>query len=228
MDLALLLTLGALALWDSTSFGTLGIPLVLMLSSDRRQGGRLVVYLTTISVFYFLVGVALMMGLSVVMERFGAALESQPAYWVQLVLGVFLFALSWKFDSKKQKKPWEPKVGGPLTMMGVALTAGLVEVATMFPYLAAVGLMTTAGLGAAQWLPLLAGYVVLMVVPMLVLMAGRALAGPRIEGMLERVRAFITRNAASAVGWTLAIVGFLIARDALVKLDFFRDLVAGG
>lgn len=220
MSAALLLTLAALALVDSTSFGTLGVPVVMMVASERSQTSRLLIYLATITLFYFLVGVALMLGLSALMENFGDALRSRPAYWVQLVVGVGLFALSFRFSSKRQPKPWEPKLGGPRVMVALGLTMGLVEVATMIPYLAAVGIMTTSGLAAAQWVPLLVAYVLLMVVPALLLLAGRALARDWLEPRLERLRAFLLKHAASAVGWTLAIVGVLITRDAAIYLFF--------
>ena len=41
-------------------------------------------------------------------------------------------------------------------MILLGLTAGLLEVATMVPYLAAIGIMTTSDLPVMQWVPLLA------------------------------------------------------------------------
>jgi hypothetical protein len=226
MTIGLLLGLAALALVDSTSFGTLGIPLVLMLTMDRSGTPRLFLYLATVAVFYFLVGVALMLGLSAALENFGELLQSRPAYIVQLALGVGLFVLSFRFDPKrraKQGKPelrFQPRVGGPATMVTLGLTAGVVEVATMVPYLAAIGLMTTSGLAAAQWLPVLAAYVLVMILPILAIMGVRAAAGKRLEPRLERLRDWLTKHSVSAAGWALAIVGFLLARDAAFYLFF--------
>ncbi|RVX43538.1 Sap-like sulfolipid-1-addressing protein [Nonomuraea polychroma] len=226
MTIGLMLALAALAVIDSTSFGTLVIPIYLLLASERSRVARLLIYLGTIAAFYFLVGVALMLGLSATMENFGDALRSRPAYWVQLVLGVGLFALSYKFDPKRRAKlgkperRFEPRVGGPRVMVLLALTAGVVEVATMVPYLAAVGIMTTSGLPTGQWLPLLAGYVLIMIVPPLALMGLRAVAASWLEPKLERLRAWLTKNSASMVSWSLAIVGFLLARDAVSNLFF--------
>jgi hypothetical protein len=226
MTIGLMLTLAALAVIDSTSFGTLVIPIYLLLVSDRSRTARLLIYLGTIAAFYLLVGVALMLGLSTAMESFGDALRSRPAYWVQLVLGVGLFALSYRFDPKwraKRGKPerrLEPRAGGPRVTVLLALTAGVVELATMVPYLAAVGIMTTSGLTAGQWGPLLAGYVVVMILPPLALMGLRALAAGRLEPKLERLRAWLAKHSASMASWGLAIVGFLLARDAAFVLFF--------
>ncbi|WP_431910243.1 GAP family protein [Nonomuraea jabiensis] len=221
MTIGLLLALAALALVDSTSFGTLGIPVYLLLAS-KRPGG-LLVYLATVAIFYFLVGVALMLGLSTVLERFGDLLRSTPAYWVQLVLGVGLFALSFKLDPKgKPERRFEPRVGGPRVMVLLGLTAGVLEVATMVPYLAAIGIMTTAGLTAGQWVPVLGAYVLVMILPPLALMGLRAVAGAWLEPKLERLRGWMSKHAASALSWGLAIVGFLLARDAAFYLFFQR------
>ncbi|MEW1838843.1 GAP family protein [Nonomuraea angiospora] len=226
MTIGLLLALAALALVDSTSFGTLGIPVYLLLAS-KRSGG-LLIYLATIAIFYFLVGVALMLGLSTVMERFGDVLRSDPAYWVQLVLGVGLFALSFRLDPKRRAKlgkperRFEPRVGGPRVMVLLGLTAGVLEVATMVPYLAAIGVMTTAGLTTGQWVPVLGAYVLVMILPPLALMGLRAVAGAWLEPKLERLRAWMSKHAASALSWGVAIVGFLLARDAAFYLFFQR------
>ncbi|GAA4943785.1 cytochrome c biogenesis protein CcdA [Nonomuraea thailandensis] len=224
MTIALLLALAGLAVLDSTSFGTLGIPVYLMLSLDRSRTTRLLIYLATVTIFYFLVGVALMLGLTTAMDTFGDALHSRAAYAVQLVLGVGLFALSWRFDPKWRAKrglperTFEPRVGGPRTMMLVGLTAGVLEVATMVPYLAAIGMMTTAGLAVAQWAPLLGAYVLIMILPALVLMALRAGAGKWLEPKLERLRAWLVKHSSSMLSWGMAIVGFLLARDAAAHL----------
>lgn len=89
--------------------------------------------------------------LSTVVENFGDALHSRAASWVQLALGVGLFALSFRFDGKRATGPrLRPRMGGPRAMVMLGLTAGVLEVATMVPYLAAVGIMTTSGLPAAH------------------------------------------------------------------------------
>ncbi|GAA3447308.1 GAP family protein [Planomonospora venezuelensis] len=221
MSVGLLLGLAALALVDSTSFGTLGVPLVLLLTGGRGTTGRLLVYLAAIAGFYFLVGVGLMLGLDALLTTFHDALHSRTASWVQLAAGVGLSALSWRFDSKKRdyKPLWEPRPGGRGAMLLLALTAGVVEVATMVPYLAAIGLLTKAGLPSALWLPVLAAYVAVMVLPALALMGVRAVAGGRLESRLERLRAWLLKNSASAVGWAMGIVGVMLALDAVSHLQ---------
>ncbi|MBG0831938.1 GAP family protein [Planomonospora sp. ID67723] len=221
MSVGLLVGLAALALVDSTSFGTLGVPLVLLLTGGRGVTGRLLLYLAAIACFYFLVGVGLMLGLDALLTTFHDVLYSRTAYWIQLAVGVGLFALSWRFDSRKRgyKPLWEPRLGGHGAVLLLALTAGVVEVATMVPYLAAIGLLTKAGLAAVSWLPVLAAYVVVMVLPALALMGARAVAGGRLEARLEKLRAWLLRNSASAVGWAMGIAGVILTLDAWSHLQ---------
>jgi hypothetical protein len=107
-------------------------------------------------------------------------------------------------------------------VVALALTAGLVELATMLPYLGAIGLITRAELAAATWLWVLAGYCVVMIAPALVLTAARVLAASAVEPALTRVSDWMQRNAAENTAWIVGIVGFFLARDAVMVLELFR------
>src|SRR5918997_5483131 len=195
--------LAGLALVGSTSFGTFVLPLMMLLAPQVRTR-NLVVYLLTIAVFYFAVGLALLAGARAAAEAIGPALQSTPAYVVQLALGVVLFVLSFVIDPKavakrraarglppREPEAWRRRVLGPDasvgTVMGMALLAGLVEVASMLPYLAAVGILVAAGLPVVTSTAVLAGYVLLMIAPVVVLFAVRRAAGTRIEPRLRRI-----------------------------------------
>ncbi|MET8229166.1 GAP family protein [Micromonospora sp. NPDC005298] len=234
MSVGLLLSLAGLALVDSTSIGTLFIPVWLLLTPGTINARRILVYLGTIVVFYFGVGLLLVVGGSRLADVLGGALDNRPVLWAQLALGVGLFALSFRYDGKRR-----PRGGGVLRwrdratsgdsstrwLVGLALLAALAEVATMLPYLGAVGLLTTSGLGAAQIVGLLAGYCLVMVVPA-VLLLGARLAWPKlVEPVLGRLNAWIARHSGGVLGWILGIAGFLLARDAVLRLGLMDELV---
>lgn len=246
MDLALAASLAALALIDSTSFGTLLIPIWLLLAPGRVRAGRMLVYLGTIAVFYFAVGMAIVLGATTFIEDIGALLDTRPAMWVQLVLGVGLLALSFRFDAKKQAKEggrmtrWRERAlgveaeaadGGTRTrtsvlpLAGLALTAATIEVATMLPYLAAIGMVTSAGLGTAEITLTMAGYCTVMVVPALALLAARLVARNAVEPVLVKINDWMVKHAAGTTGWVLGIVGFLVARDAAWRLGLLEALL---
>ncbi|WP_156223729.1 GAP family protein [Pseudactinotalea suaedae] len=97
----LLAPLAALALVDSTSFGTLLIPLWLMLAPGRLRAHRVLIFLGTVAAYYFVLGVALLAGATQVAGALGGFLETPAASWIQLALGVGLFLLSFMLDPKK-------------------------------------------------------------------------------------------------------------------------------
>ncbi|WP_154792229.1 GAP family protein [Occultella kanbiaonis] len=309
MSLSLLGPLAVLALIDSTSFGTLLIPIWLMLAPGRLRAQRVLVFLATVAVFYFGVGLALLAGatgLASIMES-----DSPVLLWVQLAVGVALFVGSF-FVGRKKKVPdggaaagadgvtvggrsagaaasgagvsgagvsevggggvgggvaaggggagadgsarpaaaasgatpdagtaratpaltgrlarWRERTvateggGGYLALMGLALGAAVLEVATMLPYLGAIGLITGADLAGPERVLVLAGYCLVMIVPALVLLAGRVLARRAVEPVLQRISDWMARSAGETMAWIMGILGFLVARDAAFQLDLF-------
>lgn len=227
MSVGLVLSLAGLALLDSTSIGTLFIPIWLLLAPGRIRAGRILLYLGTIAAFYLGIGLLIALGAGQAISSLGDALRTPAALWVQLVLGVGLFVLSFRFDPKRQKKGgaiqrWRERAMSQDTsvrwLMGLALLAGLTEVATMLPYLGAIGIMTTSHLGPMTILALLAGYCLVMIVPAGVLLTARITAQKLIEPVLRRLNNWIMTKGTSATGWIIGIAGFLIARDAAARL----------
>lgn len=219
-----------LALLDSTSVGTLVIPVWLLLSPRRPPSSRVAGYLAAIAGYYFAVGLVLLLALGAGAAAL-ASMSMQPLLlWAQLVVGVGLFALSWRYDSGRRRRRGEPDRTirwrdrvldteyGHAGLLRLAVLAGSVELLTMLPYLAALGLITAADLNRQQQLALLGGYCLVMVLPALVFTAVRAVATARIEPLLVRVDNFLHRHADSALGWVMGIAGFLIARDAAARL----------
>lgn len=111
--------------------------------------------------------------------------------------------------------------GGAAALIGLALAATTLELATMLPYLGAIGLISTSEL---QW-PLtgvvLAGYCLLMVAPALVLLAVRLAAARRAEPVLHKLDGFLTRTSTNTLSWVTGILGVvLIVNTAGPVLSF--------
>ncbi|WBB78372.1 GAP family protein [Micromonospora sp. WMMD882] len=234
MNVASLLSLGGLALIDSTSIGTLFIPVWLLMTPGRVAAGRILAYLGAIAGFYFVLGLVLLLGGARLVELFGGVWDSPPLWWAQLVLGVGLFLLSFRYDGKRSAgsdRPlrWRDRATSGQTsvrwLVGLAVLAALAEVATMLPYLAALGLLGSADVGVAPSVLLLAAYCLVMVLPAVSLLVLR-MAGPDWVGaLLARLDNWITRKAGSITGWVLGIVGFLLAWDAAARLGFVEQLL---
>lgn len=226
--MTLLIPLVVLALLDSTSIGTLFVPVVLMLTPGRLRAAPLLGYLATIAVFYLALGLALAFGAGPVLGRLGSSL-GDAGYWLQLAAGVGLFALSFRFDPKRRPdhgKKWTERVhkaaASPKALVVLALTAGLLEAATMFPYLGAIALLAGADVDALGTAVILAGYCLVMILPALALLGLRLALSERVTPALRRVDAWFAKNAVGATGWILGIVGFFLAADAASQLGILN------
>lgn len=255
-----LLQLLVLALVDSTSIGTLVIPVWLMLRRDAgRIAGRIGIYLVVIGAFYFLVGALMLTSAITVLDAWGAGarnfMGSRPAHWMALAGGAALLWFALK-DGKtvrlttKPKQATVPETGGrdglsaegahasaapdrqdpnherwsgrigkalgtPGGLLGLALVAGLLELPTMLPYVAAIGVLSVSGPGGAGSFLLLAGYCLVMLVPAGLLLLARLLLAARIESPLQRLGGWLGTASTEAVLWIMGIGGFLLLRFAL-------------
>ena len=88
----------------------------------------------------------------------------------------------------------------------------------MLPYLAAIGTITALQLPTAGAIGLLAGYVVVMSLPMLLLWGLRTALGDRATARLERLAAWFDARSASAMSRTVGIVGVLLLLNCLPVL----------
>jgi cytochrome c biogenesis protein CcdA len=230
----LVLPVYGLALLDTLSPATIGISIYLLLTAGPRTGRLLVGYLVTVALFYFCLGTALMAGLGTVVDSFGDALDSRTAYLVQAGVGAALFIGCWFVPTTKKTADdgdgggWagrpERRAGRAQTvpaMVGLGVTTGLLEAATALPYLAAIGLMTSAGLNPAQWAPLLAGYTLIMVLPGVALFLVWRVAGERVRARFERFRDWLRANSGETLAWIMGIAGVMLASDAVPNLLAF-------
>ncbi len=262
----LLLSLAVLALVDSLSIGTLLIPVFLLVSPGRVRVGRVLLYLTTIAVFYLAVGLLFLWGLVNVADA-AAEILASPAGTVgrlvvggALLIGSFLIPGSQKNDAAQPAHAsvapareasdgasdpspaapastgrvtrWRDRLLAPETtrvaLMGVAVMAGVVEVATMLPYIVAMTVLADSGVDPIVRILSLVGYCFVMILPALLLLLLRIVAARAIARPLQRLAAWMQRTGAENTAWIVGIIGFLIARSAAAELGLFDMLGAIG
>ena len=228
MTVTLLGTLALLALVDSTSFGTLLIPIWLMLAPGRLRPGRIIVFLATVAAFYLALGQLLVAGVASVSDEISDALDTRPVQVAQVVLGAALLAVGlWiglrrKRDGSGRLLRWRERAvgdeGSVRGLMTLALTAALIEAASMVPYLAAIGLVGTTDLSGGAIVLTLVGYCLVMILPALLLLAGRMGAARYVQPLLRRINDWMARTGQENTAWILGIIGVLIASSALQGL----------
>lgn len=231
MTLALAGTLTVLALIDSTSFGTLLIPIWLLLAPGRPAAGRMFVFLGTVAAFYLAVGVTLLLGLDALLGQVTGWLDNPVVAVGQFVLGAGLLIGSFFMGRKgtdgsrggrlarwRERSLGQQGSGGLPALITLALGAALLEVGTMLPYLGAIGLLTTSDLALPVQVATLTAYCLVMILPALLLLAARIVARRQVEPLLQRVARWVERSGGEMTAWVVGIVGFLIARDGLARI----------
>lgn len=239
IDISVAGPLVVLALIDSMSFGTLLIPIWLLTAPGRMRTGRILAYLLTVLVAYFGIGLVLTFFVGAAASEFGGALDSEPLLLGQLGLGIALILVSWAMDTKKARAraaeraetgsgrllSWRRRImsdegSTSLPLVALAASAVLLELPTMLPYLAAIGIISTQ---VSHWPPrvaMLLGYCLVMIVPAILLLVARVGGHARLVPVLQRWDAWLTRHAQSTTAWVIGIVGFLLAANAIAALGW--------
>lgn len=239
--LPLPLGLAILALVDGLSVGTLLIPLFFLIAPGKPRVRRILLYLGTITAFYLAVGVLFMTGIVSAIHIGRDFLASTAGQVALLAVGLALLGSGiWMgvADSRRKKRAkagdldalrgsgrllrWREQLladgTGRIAVMGVALGAGLVEVATMLPYLIGMTMLADAPLGGPARFAMLAGYCLVMIVPALLLLLLRVVAADAVERPLTRFTGWMQRTGAENSSWLFGIIGFLLARAAWTQL----------
>lgn len=207
-------TIGAvlgLALLDTLSPTVIGITLYLLLARPHRVGALLGVYLGSVAIAYFALGVVLMLGLGAVVPL----VDDTVWVWGQAVLGAALIVGSFFIpDKNPERASIAARSFTVRSMLLLGLGTWLFEFSTAVPYFGAVGIMTSASLPAVQWSPLLGVYVTIMVIPGILLFALWTAMGERMRERFERWQNKLSSGSRTTLRWIVGIAGFLLLLDA--------------
>jgi VanZ family protein len=221
MSLEVILPVLGLASVDAINPSVLVATLYLL--TQPRPTPRVLVYMSAVFLTYFTVGCLLMLGLGAVLKGVGDALETPLAYGVQGVLGAAMLVYSFIADTKKAAPRAEhpPTAGnfGALFLLGIAVTGA--EMVTALPYLGAIGVLTNAQLVAAQWLPILAVYNLIFILPPLTLLALHRLSSSWFERRFSNSRERLRDSARETMLWIVGILGLFLLADSARALGVF-------
>ncbi|MBH0173524.1 GAP family protein [Fictibacillus sp. 23RED33] len=215
MTVDLLLLIGGLAVLDMLSPATIGVTVYLLLNEKEKRTSRIFIYLVTVAGFYFIVGVSLMLGISTLLESVSNIFQNQTISWTIFLIGAILFIASFYVPQKKNADLPTPKSKRLISFIILGLSTSLIEVGTAFPYFAAISILSTTNLSSMEWVSILAGYNLIMVLPPLLLYFIYLLFGRWMDKPLKNLRESLVKNSGSALSWIMCIVGIILIFNSL-------------
>ena len=218
-------TLAGLALLDSTSLGTLVIPIALVVRSRRVDRGPMTVYLTTVCLVYLALGIALVAGFDLIGATVTRLARTDAAQWATLAIGVALAGFGILGPDPAKPEPGTDSLGsrptpastGPMIVLG--LGASLAEAATMVPYIAATGIIASSPEAWPIRIVTLILYCLVMIVPALVLLVLADTLGQRFLPKLVRIAPRLEYEAKVTLLWVAATLGLHLAGRSAAALD---------
>ncbi len=200
-------------------------------------------FLGTVAAFYLLLGMALLLGASMLLDVLQGAEDSQPLRIAQLGAGIGLMALGarmepWTKAAKERhaarRAAKQARTGPSLSvrMRGYAtdpsapvgavvvfaLTAAVIEAASMIPYLAAICLLTASELSLLGRGVVLFGYCLVMITPAFLLLVARLFLHDYVSPVLKKLETLLSRHTNGAMAWVVFLVGLYLAGDSLSRL----------
>lgn len=214
MSIETLSVIGVLAILDTLSPAIIGVTVYVLLVAKKQQSRLLLTYLTTVVLFYFSTGIFLMLGLDVIFDPIANVLNNQSARLVMIIVGAILFVGSWLVPKKKTSGSPKPKSFSIGAMIALGFTTSLLEVATALPYFAAIGILTSNHLAFYEWLPIIAGYNLIMITPAILLLCLHILFKRFMNKPLRKIQALFDKSTSSALSWAMFFVGLILLMNA--------------
>ncbi|MER7762630.1 GAP family protein [Streptomyces sp. NPDC097619] len=210
-----------LALLDTLGVSTIAVPVWFLLMPSGLRTGRVFGYLLLVAAGYLALGLVLLGTLSAVRADLKAAVDSPTGDKALAVVGgaLILTALWYGFVRKERSGPgrlahWRDRAVGPgattAGLLTVSLLAVVLEAATVFPYLAAIGTLDRSGLPWASQAGIMAVYCAVMVAPAALLTLARLVSAHRVRRPLRRIDFWFRDNARENTAWLFALAGFLL------------------
>ena len=210
MGTDILIYLCGLALLDTLSPTIIGVTLFLVLTDNKNLTIRLLAYLFTVVLLYFSLGIIMMLGLNFIMEAYSNIFQNKIFSWGIFIIGLILFTASFFIPANKKSKIPKPKTQSIFSIIIIGVMTFIIEAGTALPYFSAIGLLTTEDIPFYKWLPIIAVYNIIMVLPALLIFLGYKLFGKQIKPTLVNLRNKISSSSSSALSWIMCIVGMIL------------------
>ncbi len=215
MTVASLVLLAAI---DSINPSAIVVTLYLLTRSEASV--QVAVYIVTIFLTYFAVGLLMILGIDAFVPSIGALLSSPVGLVGQGLVGLTLLAYSLTaFPNRTSATPVTPpsaRTYAGLALLGVTVTA--MELPTALPYFGAIAVITSADLPPRQWAPLLGMYNAIFVLPPVMLLVGHLLFETQLRERYAGLRSRLQQGARETALWVAGLVGSGLLVTSAIEL----------
>lgn len=215
-----------LAFLDASTLSTLLIPLWLLARPGVFQSRRLVTYLAVTAGTYFLLGIAALVLAHQFIDAYLANLQGPLASRIAIGLGVIVSAMGIiglfrnrreaQFGPSPMTRLRDRALGSNTSVATLALTAIVVEAATMWPYLVGISLIAANGPGLPLDLFWLVLYNVIMILPAIILTWARTKYPEQTDLLLSKTRETMDSAGSNFTSWLAIIIGAWIIIAQLI------------
>ena len=226
MSIAIIAALIGLAFLDASTLSTLLVPLWLLARPGAFEPRRLVTYLTVTAVTYLLLGTAVLVLAHQLIDAYLETLQSPTADRVVIGLGILVVVMGiiGIFRGRRETKPGpsvitrlrDSALATNASTATLALSAIVIEAATMWPYLVGISLIAANGPGLPWDVFWLAFYNVIMILPASLLTWARAKYPEQTDLLLSKTQETMTGAGSTFTAWlAIGIGAWIIASRVL-------------
>jgi hypothetical protein len=209
-----------LAVIDSINPSAIVVTLYLLSVAGSRALAQVGVYVGAIFTTYLLLGVMMVLGIESLLPSLGSVLGGRTGLIAQTLVGLVLLVYSLTASNNRQPSPVVARPSAStyaaLVMLGVTVTA--MELPTAIPYLAAIALISEAGLPIRSWAPLLGLYNLIFVLPPIALLIGHLVLQGRMAEPYAALRLRLESGARETMLWIAGLVGGALFVTGIIEL----------
>ena len=217
MTFAIVAALVGLAFLDASTLSTLLIPLWLLSREGPFQPRRLVTYMMVTAGTYLLLGLAVLVLANQLIQPYLQTLQGPLAQRLALGLGVIVIGMGviGLIRGRREAQPGpsmmtrlrDRALASNTSVATLALSAIVVEAATMWPYLVGISLIAANGPGLPFDILWLGLYNVIMILPAAILTWARTKYPEQTDLLLTKTRETMTSAGSNFTAWLAIIVG---------------------
>lgn len=206
----------ALAIVDSINPSAIVVTLYLL--TRERATPQAAVYIATIFVTYFALGVGMMSGVAALLPSLTTLGGGRVGLIAEGIIGLAMLILAFKAPATAGAAPAaapRQSTYAALALLGVTVT--VMELPTAVPYFGAVAVLTSAGLPPSGWVPLLLGYNAIFVLPPVLLTAAHAAFGHSMDARFAALRTRLQVGARETLSWIFGLVGGALLVTSIIE-----------